>query len=533
MTKKIVLLASFICMFVICSCELGDFNLQDDPNSLKPEDVLPDPLLNEIQYQFQLVLNSLVTETDRITRYQAMVSTNYAGIVDRPALEGEWSNMYSMKTNVGIINGLAESNPDIRFHRGIATVLSNYLYAIMVDYNGNIPLSEANNPVEFPNPKLDSGVDVYNKVLADIDLAIEDFNNATFIPTTDLYYGGDTDKWIRLANSLKLRLLVQKRLVDPALATQEINALISSATFIETADQDFQFQYSTELEPEGRHVYFRRGYDAGGSITYLGNYFMALLKDSKQNPDPRLRYYVYRQSNNVTPFVLCSSNPSYEYCYIGDSYLGRDHGDTQASVGENLQKTTWGIYPGGGAFDSDTFQEGPDLRDNGSTLNGAGILPILHSSFVSFLRAEASLALGTTGDAVTFLEQGIRNSMSKVMNFGVEKVDPAFAMTDTDVNAYVAEVLANYNSAATDTEKLDIIIKEYYLAAFGNSVEAYNFYRRTGLPSNFQVPVFDQAIPFPRSWYYPENSVNRNSSIDQKIVTEKVFWDTNPDGFIN
>lgn len=531
MTKKIILLASFICMFMVSSCELGDFDLQDNPNRLEPQDVTPDPLLSEIQFQFQQVMVNLISETDRIVRYQALIG-NYEGIVDKSALQLEWLIMYSMKTNVDIITELADENPDLSFHRGIAKLLSSYLYATMVDYTGKIPLSEASNPEDFPNPKLDDGSDVYDTVLKDIDAAIVDFNNATIAPTTDLYYEGDKDKWIRLANSLKLKLLVQKRLINPAEVKQQINNLLSTGIFIDNVDQDFQFQYSTELEPESRHFYYRRGYDAGGSTSYIGNYLLSQLKDSKNIQDPRLRYYFYRQSNNVTPFVVCTGNPDYEYCYVGDSYLGRDHGDRVSSLGENLQKTTWGLYPGGGAFDADNFQEGPKLKENGKTLDGAGILPFLHSSYVKFLKAEASLTLGTTGNAATLLDQAIRNSMSKVINFNTSVVDPAFAASNTDVNSYVAEVIGKYN-AANNNDKLDIIITEYYLAAFGNSIESYNAYRRTGFPSNLQEPVYDKGYAFPRSWYYPDDSVNRNSSINQKIITEKVFWDTNPDGFIN
>jgi hypothetical protein len=90
-----------------------------------------------------------------------------------------------------------------------------------------------------------------------------------------------------------------------------------------------------------------------------------------------------------------------------------------------------------------------------------------------------------------------------------------------------------YNNATDDEARLNIITTEFYLASFGNSIEAYNAYRRTGYPLNLQRPINDDNPIFPRSFPYATDAVNFNSSISQKQNRVKVFWDTNPDGFIN
>ena len=100
------------------------------------------------------------------------------------------------------------------------------------------------------------------------------------------------------------------------------------------------------------------------------------------------------------------------------------------------------------------------------------------------------------------------------------------------MDAYVDEVLSDYASATTDEERLDIIMKEYYLSAFGNSMESYNFYRRTGYPSDIQVPIDDDDPVFPRSFPLSRLEIQRNLSLEQKNNYDKVFWDTNPDSFI-
>jgi hypothetical protein len=66
-------------------------------------------------------------------------------------------------------------------------------------------------------------------------------------------------------------------------------------------------------------------------------------------------------------------------------------------------------------------------------------------------------------------------------------------------------------------------------------MEAYNMYRRTGMPLRnaanlgIQSPV-TAAGEFVRSFPYPANAILNNNSIVQKQITSQVFWDNNPAG---
>jgi hypothetical protein len=61
----------------------------------------------------------------------------------------------------------------------------------------------------------------------------------------------------------------------------------------------------------------------------------------------------------------------------------------------------------------------------------------------------------------------------------------------------------------------------------------YNAYRRTGYPDLREgiIPVG----PFPRSFYFPKAEIdtNDNPNLTQGVLTDQVFWDTNPAGFID
>ncbi|AUP79107.1 SusD/RagB family nutrient-binding outer membrane lipoprotein [Flavivirga eckloniae] len=517
--KKINILICILFSVSFSSCEITELQLQENPNELTPNVADANFILNEIQITFAEAINFFGVNTDDVMRYEGMAQTYTSIAFNR--IGNEWTRTYLIRENLKIIEGIAENNDNFIFHRGIARMLHAYSMTTLVDYLGDIPYSEAND-ANILNPSIDDDVTIYAAMLTQIDAAILDFNTATIAPQTDLFYDGDASKWIKLANSLKLKMYIN---TDD---TAGINTLIADDNLISSIADDFQFRYSTATSPEdSRHPYFRRAYRGRGFRQYMGNYFMSLLKDSKNIQDPRLRYYIYRQTN-TDPVLDCTGDSSFDFCYIGDSYWGRDHGDDSGFPSDRFLKAVYGLYPGGGTFDEDNAVTTADSPH----IDGAGITPILLSSFINFLKAEAVLRLNANGEAVLLLEAGIRESMNKVLNFDSTAASSSFAATQDNVDAYVDEVLVEYASASNDEDRLDIVMREYYLAAFGNSVEAYNGYRRTGLPSNLQTPVFNQSIPFPRTFSLPEFAVERNSSLTQQLTTTQVFWDTFPAGFL-
>jgi hypothetical protein len=207
----------------------------------------------------------------------------------------------------------------------------------------------------------------------------------------------------------------------------------------------------------------------------------------------------------------------------------------------------YGIYPGGGRFDNNSFA----FTQTSGTLGavGQGISPIWLSSYTDFIRAEAALTASTGENARTLLESAVRKSITKVLSFRslISQSDLDFVVarnpslvigsdlvpSAANVDAYVAEVLSNYDNA---TDKLDVVMKEYFIALWGNGIESYNMYRRTGKPNNTPPLIDPQAAStasFPRLMLYPANYVNLNSNATQRVTTEQVFWDNNAAGFID
>lgn len=542
--KNKIKLFTFLFLILNLSCETTELELLTDPNALSPEESDIDFFLNSVQIDMANFFEAVSEPGMETTRIIHMFGPFYDNAYAASEFNTAWSYVYA-----GALADIRTYTPialeqELYTHVAIGQIIEAHMMATLVDYFGDVPYSEAINS-SILNPNADSGADIYAALHLLLDDAIVNLNKIeAALPADDLYYDGDESKWIKLANTLKLKLYLQTRLVNEAESIAGINAIISSGEYIADASDDFIFTWSTnDSAPDSRHPIFARNFDDGGNITdYMSNHYMNQLIEGQTVEDPRLRYYIYRQrsysAENTTEQECYGSLPptwygfSIPYCSLDNGYWGRDHGNNSGIPPDTGARATWGVYPIGGNFDDNSF-EAITSRDIGT--QGQGISPIMLSSYVHFMLAEASLELGTTGNAATYLETGITQSISKVMDFGSAYVDAAYTPSTTDVTDYITVVTDSYASAVSDDEKLNIIIKEYFLALYGNGIEAYNTYRRTGKPEALQPLLLEDTNMFLRSFYYPEDYVNLNSSASQKPdVLQKVFWDTNPDtDFIN
>ncbi|MCY7360950.1 MAG: SusD/RagB family nutrient-binding outer membrane lipoprotein, partial [Ignavibacteria bacterium] len=156
--------------------------------------------------------------------------------------------------------------------------------------------------------------------------------------------------------------------------------------------------------------------------------------------------------------------------------------------------------------------------------------PILLSSYVNFMIAEASIAVPGFIDSARArnqFEAGINASIDKVTNFIPDYpvlTAPEQTILNNNKVTYPVFMLTRFDSASS-TVKLEIIMKEYYLASWGNGIEPYNNYRRTGYPSNFQPTVEPTSGDYYYTAFYSGNAVNNNPNTPSNLRSRKVFWD--------
>jgi hypothetical protein len=543
MVKKIKISIIALFTIMVSSCEL---DLLDNPNAVTPNNIDVNFLLSNIQTSFSGHFNNVSDPGMRLTRMLNQGAAIYENAVGPGNFNGTWTTAYAgILNDVKTIIPIAEKS-ELFVHAGIARTIRAYVSSSLVDGFGDVPYTDALNAENF-TPKADGGASVYTAAIADLDKAIENFNaTSKGAASGDLMYGGSTDSWIRIANTIKLKLLLNRRLIDKAGSTSAINALIAGNRLVSTAGQNFVWRFGSNLtNPDTRHPRYAGQYLPTGGGDYQSNSYMGALHNDKSSPDPRIRYYFYRpvivNSRDVNA-IRCITNErpahyraSDVFCYpTSVGYWGRDHLSNEGIPPDNLLRTAWGLYPAGGLYDNNAAR-GVSL---GAGAGGAGIHPIMMRSFVDFMLAESALTLGTTGDPKALLKSAIEKSMadvralatgsteaSKITAFEADqKIDWA-----KSVEAYVTEVLARYDDATTDAAKMNIIGTEYWLALHGNGVEAYNLYRRTGTPNNQQPALEANPGGFARSYFYPLVYITRNSNAKQKAnVTLPVFWDNNP-----
>ena len=535
--KTSYLLVLFVFMSLL-SCETTELDLRSNPNALPADKGNADFLLSNIQLQFKSVVESFGATGAELTRIDYMFGRSYINVYSPSNFDGRWTASYTeIMSDINALMPLAEER-DLKFHIGMSQFIKAYTITTLVDYFGDVPYLEANLGADNFNPGVDKGQAIYEASFALLDKAIENFTDGGKAkPSVDFFYGGNTDSWIAAANTLKIKMLMTTRLVD-ASASSKINSIIASGKYIKTYTKDLQFNYGNqEVQPDTRHPRYSTNYQNSGSDDYMSNHQMFYMLT---NQDPRMRYYYYRQ-NRLTPgtdtdpnleTLQCSLQAApdhlqgYPFCNLSNGYWGRDHGNNEGIPPDGFLKTIAGVYPAGGAFDDDTFKG----KKNGAGGKGAGITPMLLASSVKFWQAELAMESGDKTAAKNFMSEAIKISIDKTLSFG--SLDTSadvtnFAPTTEKIDNFITA--ANIRFDADSKDGWNVLAQEFFTSVYGNGSDAYNFYRRTGYPTNLQPSTEPNPGSFVRSVFYPSNFVNNNSSVTQKSdVTVQVFWDTNP-----
>ena len=433
-------------------------------------------------------------------------------------------------------------------------MLRTHVYLNLVDLWGDVPYSEA-NVAGIDKPKADKSADIYNALLESLNAAITNFNdekaaNANAPADNDLFFKGDVKKWIKAANTLKLKLLVQSRLAKSQVKDwkSELDALLAGDNFLADGE-DLQFPHSTAMTPsDERNSGYVDEYQGGQKTVYISPWFYECMSGNtynwKDNPfvrikDPRIPYYFYNQ-------VAADGDAANKTDYRDGAFISIVFGSNSGFTSMTQEKamTTLGIYPVGGKFDKG---EGTPI----DAKSGNGIAPdkMLMAYSVPFMKAELILAGEASGDAKEELKKGIASSIAHV-NSVTAAADPTAPKLEGDaVTDFIDAVLAKYD-AANDNRKMEIVMTQKWIANFYNPVEAYNDIRRTGYPVLFKGDAEHLAwspyaqeveaptglvsfelvnlLDFPRILYYPqsETTVNPNITNKGRIVSSKnVFWD--------
>ncbi|MCB9052088.1 MAG: SusD/RagB family nutrient-binding outer membrane lipoprotein [Lewinellaceae bacterium] len=541
-------------LFFLSACDLTDLDANlENPNNVSVDNLDVNLLMNKIQSDFGDFFAEADVPAMELSRMMALTG----GDVYERAYQAQdhndiWNRAYQdvliqIETLLGEIEGTT-----FTIHAGSAKILKAYIMMTLVDLFGDVPYSEALRGGEgIFNPKVDDDATIYQTAVNILDDAIADLGKTGAQPLArDIFYGGSAAKWIALANTLKLKAYLNLSLTNEQAAKGEIAKLLG-ADLIDSDAEEFTYKYGTaDVPARSRHPWYRNMYQPSGEVAeYLSNYYMLVCYEQKGVQDPRWRYYFYRQVGSIDkaledepeaiPCVISPRpshyGPNQAWCAFDPGFFGRDHGNSDGIPPDDDARTTVGVYPCGGRVDlNDGNADYAVTTRQGQGANGAGIEPIWMAFFTDFVKAEAALMLGTEGDAKTLMIDAVNKSINRVRAFADAKGQSLPAGLEPSTDDYIAAVEALWDAAGTTDAKLDVLMKEYYIALWGNGVEAYNLYRRTGKPSDMQPMRAANPGSFLRSLIYPADFVNLNSNVTQKSnsTVNKVFWDNNPDDFI-
>ena len=504
-------------------------DINDDPNNITTAEL--SLLLPSTEISMAANMYQLNSGSSTITQHTIFSSGLSRFQQTGTSFDDSWNGFYS-QTFIDIETLIKDGSEQQQWgYVAIGKLEKAYLYSLMVDMWGDIPYSGASLGQENRSPAFENGAEIYNKVFALIDEAIADANkiaSTTLTPATaDIIYKGSKDSWLRMANSLKLKLFNQIRLVDASKAATGIKSLIS-VPLINTNATDFTFKFGTSQNPNNRHPWHRSEYQ-GSKTFYMSQSLMDMLFT---NDDPRLRYFVYRQ--NASAGLNNSSN--------SNGYYGRNPGDGTSVPADQTRRATFGIYPAGGLYDNAPINNIPPANvflTNAGTVagtrvvtvsdgTGAGVMPMITNAMVYFMRAEAALTLNTGDDAEQYFKDGITASLNSISSFS--SANGGTTIPASTITAFVNKLAQQYTAASDDTKKLELVMTQKYIASYGNGMESYNDFRRTNFPQLRQL--LSPLNTFPFRLYYSQSELTTNTSVSgnaSQIQTAQqttlVFWD--------
>ena len=435
-------------------------------------------------------------------------------------------------------NALRNNQP---FYVGIAKFLKAFDFSGMVDLFNNVPYREAFRS-DIRTPAYDSGQFIYEDLVKQLDTAITLIkgapkDKAIRIGVSDIMCHGDKDKWCRVINTLKLRLLIHQanRADRQDYIGREIAKIIREGSgFLGSGEDAAVNPGFTQQKPSyyfssvSKYDLYPRNFASSASYglvpswtrTSANTTAMNLLKN---NRDPRLTFFYNPAGTPLPPGAtepFTQPDPSqyrggrfglivdqFQYPYQGSDYMSQIGGVSARGVAVSPAST--GIVKG---YDMDCF--------------------IITSIESLFMQAEAIQRGWLPGTPETAYLDAVKESF-RWLNVGGNSLQPQ--LSDDVFNTWYQAETAGGNvnvswSAAPDKYKL--LMFQKYMALNGiNSFESYCDYRRNGaypdVPLSYSPNRIKDKMPV-RSPYpfteYASNAAHVNAQGPIDIFTSKIWW---------
>jgi len=245
-----IIFCSLLLVFLMPSC--SDFEeMNVDPNAADAEVVEPEMFLNNsiagAQMNPDTAERSFILYWKTAGRQQGDSDSFARGSYDDGWSSNYWNDLSgwlkyaNLAITVGeekIENGSAQEHTENVIE--IARIWRAYLMSELSDNWGSAPIEG----FQGVNPEFNSQQEIYHYILDELKDAVSNIDPEVSgieskLKETDLVYEMDWDKWIKYANSLRMRLAMRISEVDEATAQSHFEDAVKDSKFIATSDDNF------------------------------------------------------------------------------------------------------------------------------------------------------------------------------------------------------------------------------------------------------------------------------------------------------
>jgi hypothetical protein len=502
--KKI--LAVVIAAGMLGGCSKDYLDVNTDPNRGTDENVSPELIFTQaaVTAGIRMVGGQAGAEGGKGDLQFAMDWVGYMSGTGDYALDGQessynidfsfsdnsWKRDYALLFSLEDVKvkALAQGN---KLLAGAAMILSAKKFQEMTDTYGDIPCSQAFKISQYPKPGYDTPQEIYDTLQQRLDEAIANMKGGgepdlKFI-NADVVNHGNIDKWIKFANTLKLRLLIRQSEVtgfDPAAEIVKIQAEGGVQGAGESVGVNPGYSNSKYKQSP---FYGNYGYSATGTIINPGyaanNYVLSMLLTTQ---DPRTGRFFD---------TAIASQGEYVGCDYGLS-AGNPTGAQSSYFGKGLNRSA----------DQDQW-----------------LIPSFESLF---FKAEAIARGWMPGDAQTALNDAITESFVWLGVPNAVQVAASYIANNGDVTN-----LSNAGASALDKAKF-IAVQKYIANCCIDPVESWADIRRLDMLEDhgyISVNPARLADALPVRLLYAQSEYTTNSDNVLKLgtinqFTSKLFW---------
>jgi SusD/RagB-like outer membrane lipoprotein len=493
--QTLVTLTVLLC--ISNSCTKNFDTLNTSPSLVTEALVKPDNLFSMVLKESIFILPDLgrvgnsLGKTSEFAAFMASESSGYPfKNTDYDFYFNNYYRIYLININETV---RLTTDPAFSNKNAIARIFRVWLWTNLTDLYGDIPYTEAARDRDnlIAEPKYDKQEFIYKDLFTELKAATAQLSNDASklsFGAADILFKGDVDSWRRFANSLRLRMAIRVRYIDPALAQQNITDVINAPLISTNAE-------NAKLLSEGPNAALNANKSPliillQSNLIEPRHIGFPVLEILALNNDPRIPIY-FRLPNKIDP----SSSIPYRARPI--NVFGTE---TSRYVRDSISLV--------GAF-----LESPQF-----------IFNLITAAQVNFLKSEAVLAGLTPGNANALYRTGIQLAMEQ------------YAVPAASITTFLASGPATLSG--TVEQQLEQIINQKYVNLIYQSYEAWAEYRRTGYPKMWLGSGdTDTQGKIPRRLTYPADEYSKNiANVTAAAsgypggdkLTSKVWWDVKP-----